>query len=242
VEIRNRTLGIVGLGRIGGEVARRARAFGMHLTAFDPFVSTARFDELGVTRAERLQDLLERADVLTVHTPLTAETKGMIGATELARLPRGAFVLNLARGGIVAEDALIDALQSGRIAGAALDVYVAEPLAPDHPLRTMENVILTPHLGASTSDAQRNVAMEACEAVRDALVTGDRSAAINAVGVGTAGIRELRPLLALADQLGRLGRALVPGQRGSQVLHPSSPVPRTWGARAESRRLPTAPR
>jgi D-3-phosphoglycerate dehydrogenase len=218
VEIRGRTLAVVGLGRIGGEVARRARAFGMHLTAYDPYVSTARFEELGVTRVEKLADLLDRADVLTVHTPLTPETKGMIGASELGRLPRGAFVLNLARGGIVAEDALIDALRSGRIAAAALDVYVAEPLAADHPLRTMDNVILTPHLGASTSDAQRSVAIEACESVRDALLTGDLSAAINAAGVGGSAWADLRPLLALADRLGRLGRAMLPGPLSSLEL------------------------
>ena len=169
-------------------------------------------------RVEKLGDLLQRAHVLTVHTPLTPETKGMIGAGELARLPRGAFVLNLARGGIVAEDALMDALRSGRIAGAALDVYTAEPLAADHPLRQMENVILTPHLGASTTDAQRSVAIEACEAVRDALLTGDLSAAINSAGVGGAAWADLRPLLNLADRLGRLGRALLPGPLNSLEL------------------------
>lgn len=218
VEIRGRTLAIVGLGRIGSEVAKRGRAFGMQLTAYDPYISNARFEELGVTRVEKLADLLERADVLTVHTPLTPETKGMIGAGELARLPRGAFVLNLARGGIVAEDALIDALRNGRVAAAALDVYAAEPLAADHPLRTMEQVILTPHLGASTSDAQRSVAIEACEAVRDALLSGDLSAAMNSAGVGGAAWADLRPLLNLADRLGRLGRALLPGPLSSLEL------------------------
>ncbi|HEX6749619.1 MAG TPA: phosphoglycerate dehydrogenase [Longimicrobium sp.] len=218
IEIRGRTLGIVGLGRIGSEVARRGRAFGMNLVAYDPYVGNARFEELGVERAERLGDLVERADVLTVHTPLTPETKGMIGAAELARLPRGAFVLNLARGGIVAEDALVEALQSGRIGGAALDVYAGEPLAADSPLRRLENVVLTPHLGASTSDAQRSVAIEACAAVRDALVTGDLSAAINAAGVGGAAWADLRPLLNLADRLGRLGRALLPGPLSSLEL------------------------
>ncbi|HEU0012827.1 MAG TPA: phosphoglycerate dehydrogenase [Longimicrobium sp.] len=210
-ELRGRTMGIIGLGRIGGEMARRARAFGMNVVGYDPYVSQARFEELGVERAQKLTDVLDRTDVLTLHVPLTPETQGMIGAAELARMPRNAIVMNLARGGVVVEDALAEAVQAGRIGGAAVDVFDVEPLAADHPLRTLPNVILTPHLGASTSDAQRNVAMEACEAVRDALVTGDLSAAINAVGVGTAGIRELRPLLALADRLGRLGRALVPG-------------------------------
>jgi D-3-phosphoglycerate dehydrogenase len=210
-ELRGRTLAIIGLGRIGTEMARRARAFGMTMVAFDPYVPPGRFEELGVERMERLSDALDRADVLTVHTPLTAETIGMIGAPELARLGRGAIVLNLARGGIVAEDALSDALASGRVAGAALDVFTAEPLAADHPLRAVPNLILTPHLGASTTDAQRSVSIEACSSVRDALLTGDLSAAINAAGVGGAGWGELRPLLALADRLGRLGRALLPG-------------------------------
>lgn len=218
IEVRGKTLGIVGLGRIGGEVARRARVFGMQVVAFDPYVGNQRFEELGVERAERLHDLMERADVVTVHTPLTAETTGMIGAPELSRLPRGAFVLNLARGGIVAEDALTDAVRSGRIAGAAVDVFTVEPLPADHPLRTLPNVVLTPHLGASTSDAQRNVAIEACASVRDALLTGDLSAAINAAGVGGAAWADLRPLVQLADRLGRLGRALLTGPLSSLEL------------------------
>ena len=210
-ELRGRTLAVVGVGRIGSEMARRGRAFGMHVIGYDPYVAPARFEELAIERAERLQDALERADVLTLHVPLSDETQGMIGGAELARLPRHAFVLNLARGGIVAEDALLDALQAGRLAGAALDVFETEPLPGEHALRAHPNVLLTPHLGASTSDAQRNVAVEACEAVRDALVTGDLSAAIHAAGVGGATTRELRALMALADRLGRLGRALVPG-------------------------------
>jgi D-3-phosphoglycerate dehydrogenase len=222
-EIRGRTLALVGLGRIGGEVARRARAFGMTVVAYDPYVAQARFDEMGAERAERLADALERADVLSVHVPLTPETLGMIGAGEIARLGRQAIVLNLARGGIVAEEPLVDALRTGRIAGAALDVFSVEPLPADHPLRTLPNVLLTPHLGASTTDAQRSVAMEACAAVRDALVTGDLSSALNAAGVGGAGWGELRPLLALADRLGRLGRALVPGGLSSLELRYSGP-------------------
>ncbi|HEY0151642.1 MAG TPA: phosphoglycerate dehydrogenase [Longimicrobium sp.] len=222
-ELRGRTLAIIGLGRIGSEMARRARAFGMTLIAYDPFVPPARFEELGVERMERLSDAMDRADVVTVHTPLTAETVGLIGAPELARLGRGAIVLNLARGGIVAEDALTDALTSGRIAGAALDVFIGEPLAADHPLRAVPNLILTPHLGASTSDAQRSVSIEACSAVRDALVTGDLSAAINAAGVGGSGWGELRPLLALSDRLGRLGRALLPGAVSALELRYTGP-------------------
>lgn len=222
-ELRGRTLAIVGLGRIGGEVARRARAFGMTVIAYDPYVSAARFEELGVERVARLVDALDRADVLTLHVPLTDETLGMIGAPELSRLgPRG-LVLNLARGGIVAEDALVEAVRAGRIGGAALDVFSREPLAPDHPLRQLPGVILTPHLGASTSDAQRSVSIEACAAVRDALVSGDLSGALNAAGVGGAGWAELRPLMVLAERLGRLGRSLLPAGLSGVELRYSGP-------------------
>jgi D-3-phosphoglycerate dehydrogenase len=214
---------IVGVGRIGSEMARRARAFAMHVIGFDPYVGPARFEELGIEFVPRLQDALERADVLTLHVPLNDETMGMIGAPELARMPRHGFVLNLARGGVVVEEALSEALRAGRLGGAALDVYDAEPLPAEHPLRTVPNLVLTPHLGASTRDAQLNVAVEACEAVRDALVTGDLSAAINASGVGGAGMRELRPLLILADRLGRLGRALMPGALTSLEVRYTGP-------------------
>jgi D-3-phosphoglycerate dehydrogenase / 2-oxoglutarate reductase len=222
-ELRGRTLAIVGLGRIGTEVARRGRAFGMTLVGYDPFVNDARFDELHVERADRLADALERADVVTLHVPLNSETMRMIGAPELARMGRHAVLLNLARGGIVDEAALLDALRGGRLAGAALDVFEHEPLAADHPLRQLPNVVLTPHLGASTTDAQRSVAMEACEAVRDALLTGDLSAAMNASGVGGAIMADIRPLMLLADRLGRLGRALVPGGLGSVEVRYTGP-------------------
>lgn len=222
-ELRGRTLAVVGIGRIGGEVARRARAFGMKVIAYDPYVALSRFEELGVERAETLEDALDVADVLTVHTPLTPETKGMIGAAELARLKPDAVVLNLARGGIIQEEPLIEALREGRIAGAGLDVYSKEPLSKDHPFRTLPNVLLTPHLGASTEEAQRSVAIEACTAVRDALLTGDLSNALNAAGVGGEGMGDLRPLLTLADRLARLGRALLPGGISALELRYAGP-------------------
>lgn len=222
-ELRGRTIAIVGLGRIGGEVARRARGFGVRLVAYDPYVSASRFEELGVERAETLAEALSQADVLTVHVPLTPETRGMIGAAELGRLSPRAVVLNLARGGVIEEEALVDALQKKRIAGAAVDVYASEPLSADHPLRHLPNVLLTPHLGASTAEAQKSVALEACAAVRDALLTGDLSAALNAAGVGGSGWGDLRPLLDLAERLGRLGRALLPGGLSAMELRYSGP-------------------
>lgn len=222
-ELRGRTLLIVGLGRIGSEVARRGRAFGVRIIGYDPYVNNARFEELGVERFEDLGDALAEADVVTMHVPLTTETTGMIGDEELVRLGPGGILLNFARGGIIDEDALVRALEARTIAAAALDTFAVEPLARDHPLRQMPNVMLTPHLGASTAEAQRNVAIEACEAVRDALLTGDLSAAMNAAGVGGPGLGEIRPLLDLADRLGRLARALLPTGLTSLELRYSGP-------------------
>lgn len=222
-ELRGRTLSIVGLGRIGGEVARRARAFGMKVVAFDPYVGASRFEELGIERVETLADALDLADLLTLHVPLTAETRGMIGPAELARLGPRAVLLNYSRGGVVDEEALLTALQEGHIAGAGIDVFDREPLPADHPLRHAPNAILTPHLGASTVEAQKSVAIEACAGVKDALITGDLSGALNAAGVGGPGWGELRPLFHLAERLGRLGRTLLPGGLGSLELRYSGP-------------------
>jgi D-3-phosphoglycerate dehydrogenase len=222
-ELRGRTLVIIGLGRIGSEVSRRARVFGMKVVAYDPYVAASRFEELGVERVTSLTQALERADIVTVHVPLTDETRGMIGASELARLSPRALILNLARGGVIDETALVDALRAGKIAGAALDTYSKEPLAADHPLRSAPNLILTPHLGASTKEAQKSVALEACAAVRDALVTGDLSSALNATGVGHEVMVAVRPLLELAEKLGRLGRALLPGGLSALELRYSGP-------------------
>jgi D-3-phosphoglycerate dehydrogenase len=209
-ELRGRTMVIVGVGRIGSEVARRGKVFGLKLAGYDPYVANSRFEELGVERLETLEEALSAADILTLHVPLTDETNGMIGRKELALLRPTSMILNYARGGIIDEEALVDALRSGAIGAAALDVFSDEPLVKDHPLRSLPNVMLTPHLGASTTEAQRNVAIEACAAVRDALLTGDLSAAINAAGVGGAALGEIRPLLHLAERLGRLGQALLP--------------------------------
>ncbi|MDQ3997853.1 MAG: phosphoglycerate dehydrogenase, partial [Gemmatimonadota bacterium] len=197
-ELKDRTLGIVGIGRIGSEIATRARAFCMDVVGYDPYVAEDRFTSLRIRRAASLDDVLDAADVLTVHTPLTDETTGMIGRRELTRLRPGSYVVNLARGGIVDDQALVAALESGHVRGAVLDVFADEPLPADHALRRARNVVLTPHIGASTAEAQRNVAVDACVAVRDALLRGDISRSINVAAVGTGEWRDLQPAMLVA--------------------------------------------
>jgi D-3-phosphoglycerate dehydrogenase len=208
-ELKDRALGIVGVGRIGSEVATRARAFGMDVVGYDPYVSEDRFTSLRIRRAASLDELLEAVDVLTVHTPLTDETTGMIGRRELARLPRGSYVANLARGGIVDDQALVAALEAGHVRGAVLDVFAAEPLPADHPLRRAPNVVLTPHIGASTAEAQRNVAVDACIAVRDALLRGDISRSINVAAISAGEWRELQPAMLVARRAAAVARAIL---------------------------------
>jgi D-3-phosphoglycerate dehydrogenase / 2-oxoglutarate reductase len=215
-ELKGRTLGIVGLGRIGGEVATRARAFGMNVIAYDPYIAQSRFEALRVQEAKTLDDLLSEANILTLHTPLTDETTGMIGKRELGRLPRQAIVVNMARGGIVDEKALIEALSNDHVVGAVIDAYEKEPLAADHPLRNLPNVLLTPHIGASTMEAQRNVAVDVCVAVRDALLSGELSRSINVADVGGQW-SDVQPALTLARRAAAVGRAILATQ-GMRVV------------------------
>lgn len=210
VELRGRTLGLIGAGRIGGEVAKRCRAFGMQVLAYDPYLTDQRASDLGVQRVE-LDDVIKEADVLSLHVPLTDDTRDMINAEALARMKQGAFLVNVARGGVVNEGALAAALEDGHLAGAALDVYGNEPLEEGSPLRGAPNLVLTPHLGASTEEAQELVAGEIAGAVRDALAEGDLSRALNAPAIGGAALRALMPLLELGRRLGHLGCALAPG-------------------------------
>ena len=210
-ELKGRTLGIVGLGRIGGEVATRARAFGMNVIAYDPYIAQSRFEALRVQEVKSLETLLEQSDILTVHTPLTDETTGMIGKRELARLPKHSIVVNMARGGIVDESALLEALNGKRLLGAVINAYEKEPLAADHPLRKLPNVLLTPHIGASTTEAQRNVAVDVCIAVRDALLSGELSRSINVANVGGQWA-EVEPALTLARRAAAVGRAILATQ------------------------------
>ena len=216
-EIKGKRIGIVGLGRIGGEVAVRARAFGAEVAAYDPYIQHARFDALRTERFERLDDLLRRSDILTVHTPLTDETRDLIAKREIALLPPNAIVANLARGGIVNERDIEEALAAGRLGGAVIDAFSKEPLGADHPLRKLPNVFLTPHLGASTVEAQRNVAVDVCIAVRDALVSGELSRSLNIPGGDAAEWSEIREALALATNASAVARAILASQAARAV-------------------------
>ncbi len=178
VQLKDRTLGLVGAGRIGGEVAHRCRAFGMQVLAYDPYLTDERAEFLGLSLTD-LDDVLANADVISLHVPLTDETAHLIDEAAIARMRPGAFVVNVSRGGVVDEEALARALESGQLAGAALDVFEVEPLPADSPLLGLNNIVLTPHLGASTVEAQELVAREIAIAVRDALISGDLSASIN---------------------------------------------------------------
>ncbi|MFL5607121.1 MAG: phosphoglycerate dehydrogenase [Gemmatimonadaceae bacterium] len=216
-ELKGKTLVIVGVGRIGGEVATRALAFGMDVAGYDPYVGDERFRALRIRRLATLEEGLDAADFLTVHTPLTEETEAMIGRRELARLKGGAIIVNMARGGIVEEAALVQALESGQLRGAVVDAFSKEPLAADHPLRRAPNVFLTPHIGASSEEAQRNVAVDACAAVRDALLHGELSRSINVAGAGAGDFRELQPALFVARRAAAVARAIL-ADRGVRAV------------------------
>ena len=179
VELRGRTLGLVGAGRIGGEVALRCQAFGMDVLVYDPYLQQERAKELGV-RLVSLEYVIGNADVISCHVPLTEETRGLINADVLNEMKEGAYVINASRGGVIDETALALALHDGNIAGAALDVYEDEPLGEASPLRDAPNLILTPHLGASTEEAQLGVATEVAIQIQAALVEGEVSGAVNA--------------------------------------------------------------
>ncbi len=179
VELRGRTLGLIGAGRIGREVARMCEAFGMEVVAHDPYVSDADAEDLGV-RLVALNDLIRTADVISLHVPLSDETRHLVDADVLDRMKKKAFLINASRGGVIVEDDLAVALAEGVISGAALDVYEDEPLPATSPLRSAPNLVLTPHLGASTKEAQVTVAREVAIEVRRALVEGDVSSALNA--------------------------------------------------------------
>jgi D-3-phosphoglycerate dehydrogenase len=200
VELFNKTLGVIGCGNIGSIVADRALGLKMKVIAFDPFLSPERAIEIGVEKVE-LDDIFRRADFITLHTPLTDKTRNIIDARALARCRKGVRIVNCARGGLIVEDALYDALQSGHVAGAALDVFETEP-ATSHKLFGLDNVVATPHLGASTGEAQENVALQVAEQMSDYLITGAVSNALNMPSITADEAPRLRPYIALAEKLG----------------------------------------
>ena len=200
VEISGKTLGVIGCGNIGSIVADRALGMKMKVIAYDPFLSDERALDLGVEKVE-LEELLRRADFITLHTPLTDKTRNIINANSLKLTKKTVRLINCARGGLVDEAALYDALSSGRIAGAALDVFVTEP-ATQSPLFALPNVVCTPHLGAATSEAQENVALQIAEQMSDYLIRGAISNAVNFPSISAEEAPKLKPFVALAEKLG----------------------------------------
>ena len=209
-ELRGKTLGIVGLGRIGSEVAHRAMAFDMRIIGYDPFVAEDYAHRIGAEIVS-LSKVLEESDIVTLHTPVTDATRHLIGEEELARMKIGAILINCARGGLVDEDALLQALENGRLGGAALDVFVTEPPS-DSPLFRLPNVVVTPHLGASTEEAQTNVALEVTEQMVDVFEGRAPRYAVNAPLVPPETAAELAPYLPLALVVGQLASQMVDGQ------------------------------
>jgi D-3-phosphoglycerate dehydrogenase / 2-oxoglutarate reductase len=224
VEISNKVLGIIGMGRIGGEVARRAIAFGMRVMAYDPYLTLSRAKSLQVELVDQLDPLLEQSDFITLHMPLTEETKGILNERTLDLCKKGVRIINGARGGLVEEKALYAAIQSGQVAGAALDVYEQEPPPPDLPFRPLPNVVLTPHLGASTAEAQVSVGVEICQAVHDFLIDRVVRNAVNMPSVDTYTLGIIRPYLQLGEKLGRFISQLAPPRLENLVVRYSGPV------------------
>jgi D-3-phosphoglycerate dehydrogenase / 2-oxoglutarate reductase len=217
VELLGKTLGILGLGRIGGEVARRALGFRMQVLAYDPYLTREAAERLGVESVE-LDELLSRSDFITIHTPLTGDTRHLIGEGELARMKRGVRLINCARGGIIDETALARALESGHVGGAGIDVFEQEPPPADHPLLRFEQVVLTPHLGAATDEAQSAVALAIADQVADVLVRGVVVNAVNLPTVDAETLREQAPYAGLAAAMGRFLAQMAEGRMAEARL------------------------
>ncbi len=207
VEVRDKVLGIIGLGRIGSEVGKRAQGLEMKILAYDPFISRERANELGV-ELTTVEDIVRRADYITVHTPLNKETKDLIGSKEFAMMKKGARVINCARGGIINEEALAKAVKDGIVSGAAIDVFVNEPPFVS-PLLELDPVIVTPHLGASTEEAQINVAITVAEQIIDALKGLPVKSAINMPYIKPEVMKIIEPYLPLAEKIGKLATQLM---------------------------------
>lgn len=214
-EVTGKTLGIIGCGNIGSIVAERALGLKMKVIAYDPFLTPERAQQLGVEKVE-LDQLFPRADFITLHTPLTDQTRNIIDAKALAKCKKGVQIINCARGGLIVEADLIAALDSGQVAGAALDVFAVEPVK-EHALFGRENVICTPHLGASTSEAQENVALQVAEQMSDFLLTGAVTNALNMPSVSAEDAPKLRPYMKLAEQIGSFAGQIT--QSGITAAH-----------------------
>jgi D-3-phosphoglycerate dehydrogenase len=211
MELFHRTLGVIGLGRIGRIVADRARGLGMKVIACDPFLAEGGIPKLELELVSQ-DELFARADAITLHVPKTKDTTKLLDRKAFAKMQRGVLIVNAARGGIIDEAALLEALESGQVGGAALDVFEQEPPPKDHPLLAHERVICTPHLGASTEQAQVNVSIAIAEQVRDYLLAGIIGNAVNVPSISKEALGRVRPYLELATKLGRFQGQLCPGQ------------------------------
>ena len=207
-ELMGKTLGVIGTGNIGALVVKRAQAFGMKVLGYDPFLAAEAAEKLGIELVD-LTEIWKRSDAITLHVPLTEQTKNMVGAAQLAQMKPGALLVNCARGGLVDEKAVAEALKAGKLGGAALDVFEQEPPPADHPLFSCPNFIATPHLGGSTEDAQQNVATIVCEAMVDYLTTGTVRNAVNVPSVSGEVLERLGPFLRLCEKMGSLSGQLV---------------------------------
>ena len=215
VELYNKTLGIIGMGRIGSELSRRAIAFGMRVVAYDPYLSATRARSLQVELVDELDDLLTSADFISLHTPLTAETRHILDEARLQKTKRGVRIINCARGGLVDEAALLKALQDAHVAGAALDVFEVEPLPVDSPLRSAPNLVLTPHLGASTAEAQESVGIEIAQSIRAVLLEGTIRNAVNMPNLDAKTLAIIGPHLRFGEKLGRFLSQIAPRRADS---------------------------
>ena len=222
-ELRGKTLGIVGLGKIGRSVAERARAFDMDLLGFDPFLTDEMAAEMGARLCE-LDELFAESDYVTVHVPLTPKTKNLIDEKVLATMRPGARIINCARGGIIDELALAKALREGQIRGAALDVFESEPLGEDHPFISLENIVLTPHLGASTSEAQEAVGLMAGHQIKDYLAKGEIRHAVNTIALDALELDHVSPFAELGSRLGSLQAQLLDGKAKKVVMRFAGPI------------------
>lgn len=212
VELYNKTLAIMGMGRIGGEFARRAMGFGMRVVAYDPYLAASRAKAMRVELCETVEEAVAQADFITLHMPKTPETTHLINAARINLMKPGVRIINCARGGLIDEAALLEGIKSGKIAGAALDVFEVEPPPADYELLSREEMVFTPHLGASTEEAQENVGIEIAEAIRDRLLHGAVVNAVNMPNLDEATLREIGPYLGLAEVMGKLVGQIAPHQ------------------------------